>query len=93
MNVAGGLANLERLEAQVSRDLAAIEIPPAEWMRARQAPDGRRALDVVVVGAGLSGLSIGFGLLRQRIDNFLIIDRSAAGREGPYHGEQGASAP
>jgi cation diffusion facilitator CzcD-associated flavoprotein CzcO len=84
MNVAGGLANLERLEAQVSRDLAAIEIPPAKWMRARQAPDGRRALDVVVVGAGLSGLSIGFGLLRQRIDNFLIIDRSAAGREGPW---------
>jgi len=75
---------LERLEGQIRRDLNAIEVPPAEWMRPRQGPDGRRALDVVVVGAGLSGLSIGFGLLRHRIDNFLIIDRSEEGSEGPW---------
>lgn len=75
---------LERLERQVRRDLAAIEVPPAEWMRPRQSPDGRQAFDVIIVGAGLSGLSIGFGLLRQRIDNLLIIDRSEAGREGPW---------
>src|SRR4051794_30312374 len=72
MNDAASLASLERLQAQVHRDLSAIEVPPAEWMRPRQGPDGRRALDVVVVGAGLSGLAIGFGLLRQRIDNILI---------------------
>src|SRR5258707_15211298 len=77
-------ASLDRLQAQVRRDLAAIEVPPAEWMRPRPAPDGRRALDVVVVGAGLSGLSIGFGLMRQRIDNILVIDRSEAGKEGPW---------
>lgn len=80
-----GLADrLERLEGQIRRDLSAIEVPPAEWMRPLPAPDGRQALDVVVVGAGLSGLSIGFGLLRHRIDNFLIIDRSEPGREGPW---------
>src|SRR5437773_817961 len=44
-----GLANLERLAAQVRRDLSAIEVPPAEWMRPRPAPDGRPAVDVVVV--------------------------------------------
>lgn len=79
-----GASALERLEAQVHRDLAAIEVPPAEWMRPRLGPDGRQAFDVVIVGAGLSGLSIGFGLLRNRIDNFLIIDQSPKGREGPW---------
>src|SRR5258707_1994118 len=84
MNDDARLASLDRLQAQVRRDLSAIEVPPAEWMRPRQAPDGRRAFDVVVVGAGLSGLVIGFGLLRQRIDNFLIIDRSEEGRKVPW---------
>jgi cation diffusion facilitator CzcD-associated flavoprotein CzcO len=77
-------AALERLEAQVRRDLATIEAPPAGWMRARLGADGRQAFDVVVVGAGLSGLSIGFGLRRQGIDNFLILDQRPSGREGPW---------
>ena len=77
-------AELERLAAQVHRDLAAIEVPPAAWMRPRVGPDDEQAFDVVIVGAGLSGLAIGFGLQRQRIDNFLIIDQSPAGREGPW---------
>jgi FAD-dependent urate hydroxylase len=86
MNIVGPTrtAALERLEAQVRRDLATIEMPPAEWMRPRVGPDGRQAFDVVIVGAGLSGLSIGFGLRRQRIDNFLILDERPAGREGPW---------
>ncbi|MGO8799962.1 MAG: NAD(P)-binding domain-containing protein [Roseiarcus sp.] len=75
---------LERLEAQVRRDLAAIETPPAQWMRPRRAPDGGQAFDVVVVGAGLSGLTIGFGLRRQGVGNVLIIDERPAGREGPW---------
>ncbi len=82
--IEGVAARLDALDRQVHRDLSAIEVPPAEWMRPRQDPDGRRAYDVIVVGAGLSGLSIGFGLLRQRIDNFIIIDRSEAGSEGPW---------
>jgi len=77
-------AALERLEAQVRRDLATIEAPPAGWMRARLGADGRQAFDVVVIGAGLSGLSIGFGLRRQGIDNFLILDQRPSGREGPW---------
>jgi FAD-dependent urate hydroxylase len=77
-------ARLERLERQVRRDLSAIEVPPADWLRPRQGADGQRAYDVVIVGAGLSGLSIGFGLIRQRIDNFIIIDESEEGREGPW---------
>ncbi|MGA2793329.1 MAG: NAD(P)/FAD-dependent oxidoreductase [Roseiarcus sp.] len=86
MNEVGALlaTPLERLEALVRRDLVTIEAPPAQWMRPRLGPDGRSAFDVVVVGAGLSGLTIGFGLRRQGVGNVLIIDQRPAGREGPW---------
>jgi cation diffusion facilitator CzcD-associated flavoprotein CzcO len=77
-------AALERLAAQVRRDLAVIEAPPPDWMRARIGPDGARAFDVVVVGAGLSGLSIAFGLRRQGVHNVLVLDQRARGFEGPW---------
>lgn len=75
---------LDRLEARVRRDLATIEAPPAAWMAPKPAPDGSDAFDVVIVGAGLSGLSVAFGLWRQGIDNILILDERPAGREGPW---------
>lgn len=75
---------LDRLDAQIRRDLAAIEAPAARWSAPRAGPDGDAALDVVVVGAGLSGLSIGFGLRRQGLDRILLLDQRPAGREGPW---------
>jgi cation diffusion facilitator CzcD-associated flavoprotein CzcO len=77
-------AALERLAAQVRRDLGVIEAPPADWMRARIGPDGVRVWDVVVVGAGLSGLSIAFGLRRQGVHNLLVLDQRPRGFEGPW---------
>jgi FAD-dependent urate hydroxylase len=78
------VAALERLAAQVRRDLTVIEAPPADWMRARIGPDGARAFDVVVIGAGLSGLSIAFGLRRQGVHNVLVLDQRPRGLEGPW---------
>lgn len=75
---------LLELERKIAADLERIEAMPRAWMPKKSGPDGASLLDVVVVGAGLSGLSIGFGLKRQSIDNILIIDRSAEGREGPW---------
>jgi FAD-dependent urate hydroxylase len=77
-------AALRRLGARVRWDLAAIETPPANWMRVRHGPDGSRAWDVVVVGAGLSGLSIAFGLRRQGLHNLLLLDQRPRGLEGPW---------
>src|SRR5271169_3702022 len=81
---ASATAALERLEAQVRSDLAAIEGSPTDWMPPRFAPDGSRAFDVVVIGAGLSGLSIAFGLRRQGVGNILVLDQRPAGLEGPW---------
>ena len=77
----GGLA---ALEAQVRRDLERIDHPAMRWLESRTAPDGSRALDVLVVGAGQSGVAVGFGLLRAKVDNILVIDRAARGAEGPW---------
>jgi cation diffusion facilitator CzcD-associated flavoprotein CzcO len=65
--------------ARIRRDLEMIEVPPRDWL-----PAAPGLLDVVVVGAGLSGLAIAFGLIRQGIRRLLVLDRAPRGREGPW---------
>eukprot|EP01035_Chromulina_nebulosa_P001003 gene1002-biopygen853 len=50
----------------VHDDLGKTAHPNAPWLEARPGPDGKPALDVLIVGAGQSGLAIGFGLLRSQ---------------------------
>ncbi|MEM8550908.1 MAG: NAD(P)/FAD-dependent oxidoreductase [Pseudomonadota bacterium] len=73
---------LAALEARVAADLEAVEIPPRDWLPERG--DGRNVSDVVVVGAGLSGLTIAFGLMRKGIRRLRIIDAAPEGLEGPW---------
>ena len=42
------------------------------------------ALDVLVVGAGQSGLATGFALRRAKVENILLVDAAARGMEGPW---------
>jgi cation diffusion facilitator CzcD-associated flavoprotein CzcO len=76
--------SLADLEARAARDLAMIAHPRAPWVKPREGPDGRTALDVLVVGGGQSGLAVAFGLRRSRVDNILVVDRAAEGHEGPW---------
>lgn len=78
------LADLAALEARIRGDLARIAHPSAPWLTPKAAPDGTKALDVLVVGGGQSGLATAFGLKRSRVDNVLVIDRAPYGREGPW---------
>jgi cation diffusion facilitator CzcD-associated flavoprotein CzcO len=75
---------LADLEARVRSDLAAIEHPPRGWLQPRTAASGQRVHDVVVVGAGLSGLTIVFGLMRQSVADVVLIDQAEPGDEGPW---------
>ncbi len=77
----GGLA---ALEAQVRRDLARIDHPSMPWLEPMAAPDGRMALDVLIVGGGQSGVAAGFALLRAKVDNILVLDQATRGQEGPW---------
>src|SRR5262249_46529836 len=47
-------------------------------------PDGRPALDVLIIGAGQSGLAIAFALQRSQVTNILVVDKAEEGREGPW---------
>jgi cation diffusion facilitator CzcD-associated flavoprotein CzcO len=75
---------LAALEAQVRADLARTAHPKAAWLRPTLAPDGRAALDVLIIGAGQSGIATGFGLMRSQVTNILLLDKAAAGLEGPW---------
>jgi len=60
--------DLSYLEARVKRDLEMTAHPRTDWMVPRLY-QGKPALDVLIVGAGQSGLCIGFALMRDRVRN------------------------
>ena len=76
-------AGLTALEAQVARDLELTAHPHMEWMVPRLHA-GKPALDVLIVGAGQSGIVTAFGLMRERVRNILVVDRAPCGKEGPW---------
>jgi hypothetical protein len=71
---------LATLEAELASQIELFAYPARVWPP--QAVAG--AHDVVIIGAGQAGIAVAFGLLRERITNFLLVDRSLAGREGPW---------
>ena len=76
--------DLAELETQVRDDLQKTAHPNAPWLKPKPGPDGQPALDVLIVGAGQSGIAIGFGLLRSQVTNFLVLDKAEEGQEGPW---------
>ena len=79
-----GLSDLAALERRVACDLAAVEVPARDWVPDRRAEDDSPSSDVVIVGAGLSGLTVAFGLRRKGVTRVRIIDAAPAGSEGPW---------
>ncbi|ADM10352.1 monoxygenase [Parvularcula bermudensis HTCC2503] len=73
------MTHLAELESRVRTDLETLGIPGAPWTRRRPG-----IYDVVIVGGGQSGLGAGFGLLKERVTNFLIVDENEEGQEGPW---------
>ncbi len=74
---------LAALEARVRRALEMTAHPRADWVAPRTR-NGARVLDVLIVGAGQSGLATAFGLLRDKVTNILVVDRAPPGQEGPW---------
>lgn len=79
----GNPINLSALEATVTRDLAMLGYPSRDWVPARTY-EGKEILDVLIVGAGQSGLSAAFALKREKVSRLLVVDEKPAGKEGPW---------
>jgi len=77
-------ARLAALSERVHHDLEVLLYPKDEWVIPRQGPAGEHVYDVVVVGGGQCGLTVGHALLQEKVHNFLILDRAPAGQEGPW---------
>jgi cation diffusion facilitator CzcD-associated flavoprotein CzcO len=76
-------AGLTALEARLREDLAWLELPGKDWVPPRSV-DGSRVRDVVVIGAGMCGLTACAALIRLGIRNVVAYDRAPAGQEGPW---------
>jgi cation diffusion facilitator CzcD-associated flavoprotein CzcO len=75
---------LQTLEDALRREMEMFAYPPKIWPRTPRSEGGTPVYDVVIIGGGQAGTALAFGLLRERIANILLVDRSGAGREGPW---------
>jgi cation diffusion facilitator CzcD-associated flavoprotein CzcO len=76
--------SIKALEQALTREMELFAYPPKIWPRAEPTDANIPVFDVVIVGAGQAGISLAFGLLRERITNVLLVDRGSCGEEGPW---------
>ena len=75
---------LAALAARARHDLEMLNFPAANWVPSTSGPDGKPMLDVLVVGGGMCGQTVAYGLMREGIRNIRTIDRNPRGEEGPW---------
>lgn len=77
-------ARIAALSKRVRHDIETMLYPRDEWVLPRSHPSGEHVYDVVIVGGGQCGLTVGHALRQERVNNFLILDRMPTGQEGPW---------
>lgn len=75
---------LDALSRRVKRDLELLDYPRRPWVVPRRTSRGAPVYDVLIVGAGQSGLTAAFGLARERVGNLLVLDKNPLDRAGPW---------
>lgn len=75
--------SLEELEERARFELDCVSYPARDWVPAIRR-HGEPVHDVVIVGGGQNGLAIAFRLMRERVTNLRILERSEEGRVGPW---------
>ena len=76
-------ARLDALAARARDELERTEAFGRVWLPAPDGGDGL-AFNVVVCGAGMSGLTIAFGLKRRGVAGVALVDGRERGAEGPW---------
>lgn len=75
---------LSALEARARRDLDILSYPSRPWVQSRQSSTGEDILDVLVIGGGQGGLGVASGLLREKVERVLVVDKNPENYEGPW---------
>lgn len=73
---------LAALEVRLQQDLAWLALPAGPWSPAKTHPDGT-VRDVVIIGAGMSGLAVAFALKLRGIAA-VLYDAAPKDNEGPW---------
>lgn len=81
---AAARSGLQALESRVRQDLETLSFPFKPWMPGPQGESEQKKYDVVIVGGGQAGISIAIGLMRDHVNNILVIDKAPKGKEGPW---------
>ena len=75
---------LAALAMRARHDLAMLNFPSANWVPSTTGPDGKPMVDALIVGGGMCGQTVAYGLMREGIRNIRTIDRNPRGEEGPW---------
>lgn len=87
MEVGSPVMRLEALATRLAAEMDTTEAFGRIWAPMPEpSASGIARYNVVICGAGMSGLAIAFGLKRRGIDGVLVIDKAEEGREGPWIG-------
>jgi cation diffusion facilitator CzcD-associated flavoprotein CzcO len=73
---------IDALEARLADELACLQLPAPRWTPAR-VHDGEPALDVAIIGAGMTGLAVAAALLHRGM-GVVAYDEAPEGWEGPW---------
>lgn len=76
-------ADLSKQDRALIRDLILLNYPPLDW-RKWQNQFSPEKYDVVIVGAGMAGLTAGAALFKEGIYHIKLFDQNEPGCEGPW---------
>jgi FAD-dependent urate hydroxylase len=71
-------------EKKIAEELQLLDYPSRDWVKSSETSQGEHIYDVIIQGAGQSGLALSFALIREKVKNILVLDREKENSEGPW---------